>query len=382
MIQEFLQTYFNQTEIYLLYVLAFLFLYEVYHYGRFMSGCLRAKKIEPKEQPGVSVIVCAKNEEVNLRDYLQVICTQDYPQYEIIVVNDGSVDGTNDVLNIYKLNNDNVKLTFVPQDTHLTSTKKLGIMLGVKAAQYDYILLTDADCRPANNQWIKEMMSHFEPKIDLVLGFSPVFEKSTTLNKLIEYDTLTVGMLYLGLAKSGKAYMGVGRNMAYRKSKFYEVGGFRNLTHNRAGDDDLIVQKIANDNNVAICFGKDSTVWTPAKTTWKTWVKQKRRHLSVAPQYTTSSKIRLTVEPIFRGLFYATVIAMIVLGGFEAQMVAVGAFILRWGLQKILINGTAKRVNIRPFSGLMVLFADIFLPLMTFFLLNTNSNYKRQYTKW
>ncbi|MBQ2440732.1 MAG: hypothetical protein II502_00895, partial [Paludibacteraceae bacterium] len=110
--------------------------------------------------------------------------------------------------------------------------------------------------------------------------------------------------------------------------------------------------------------------------------KQKRRHLSVAPQYTTNSKIRITIEPIFRGLFYATVITIIIKGGLEAQMVAVGAFLLRWFIQTILINRTAKSINARSFSGFMILFADIFLPLMTFFLLNTNSNYKRQYTKW
>ena len=149
-------------------IFAATFLYQVYFYLRYiLAAVLRTKprKVDaadsPVQQPGVSVIVCARNEERNLRDYLQALLTQDYPEFEVIVVNDGSIDDTRTYLEYWQKRYRNLKLTFVPAGAKVGSTKKLAITLGAKAAQYDYLLLTDADCRPESTHWISEMMKGF-----------------------------------------------------------------------------------------------------------------------------------------------------------------------------------------------------------------------------
>ena len=201
------------TEQVVLGIFAAAWLYQLYFYLRYILAAVRRTKpkvCEVGNQPGVSIIVCAKNEQNNLRDYLQALFTQDYPEFEVIVVNDGSVDDSRTFLEYWQKRYRNLRLTFVPIGAQVTSTKKLAITLGAKAAQYDYLLLTDADCRPESPHWISEMMSGFGTEnIDIVLGFGAYFTKPTLLNRMIQFDTLFNGLQYLGLAASGHPYMGV-----------------------------------------------------------------------------------------------------------------------------------------------------------------------------
>ena len=144
---------------------------------------------------------------------------------------------------------------FVPREARVMSTKKLALTIGVKAAHYDYLLMTDADCRPESRNWIREMMSGFicgGEQIEVVLGYGAYFEKNTLLSSLINYDTLFIGLQYLGMAAAGYPYMGVGRNLAYKKDTFFKNHGFRGLLNERSGDDDLFVNKVTTRYNTAI----------------------------------------------------------------------------------------------------------------------------------
>ena len=214
-----------------------LFVLQIYWYARYM--CAPARKLRKSQsndersttndqQPGVSVILCAHNEGDNLEHYLQALLTQDYPTYEVIVVNDGSEDNTQDVIDRYMVADVRLHTTFVPRDARVRSTKKLALTLAAKSAQYDYLLLTDADCRPESRHWIAEMMAGFaQHSTDIVLGFGAYFYQEGHINRLVRYDTLFNGLHYLGAALCGHPYMGVGRNLAYRKHLFFESGGFR-----------------------------------------------------------------------------------------------------------------------------------------------------------
>lgn len=383
---EFLNTHFSLLEQILVGGIILCFIYELYHYLRYIRAPKRARKKSipsTTDLPPVSVIVCAKNEENNLHDYLHSLLTQDYPIYEVIVINDGSCDNTDMVLKCYQQFNDKrLKLSFVPQSAQMTSTKKLAITLGVKASQYDYLLLTDADCRPRTNHWIQAMMQAFTPKTDIVLGYSPMFHREGGLNRLIEYDTLYNGLLYLGKGQCGKAYMGVGRNLAYRKSAFIEGEGFKMIMRNKSGDDDLLVQHLARRKNVRIAVSEDALVWTPAKRTWREWVQQKRRHLSVAPRYNVLSKWRVGIEPIIRFLFYS----LIILGcTITSNLYVIGTvlllFLIRWLVQWRIITSSSKLLRGRRFGLFTVLYYDILLPILSSILLMTNGRYKRA-TTW
>lgn len=369
----------------LLGALAFLFLVQIYFYARYIAAPARKLRKDKKspstnnQSPiaeGVSVILCAHNEQYNLSQYLQALLTQDYPEYEVIVVDDGSEDDTRLVVERYMTHDPRLHMTFVPCGARVHSTKKLALTLAAKAAKYDYLLLTDADCCPESNHWISEMMKGFTPSKDIVLGFGAYFYEKGHLNRLIRFDTLFNGLHYLGAALCGHPYMGVGRNLAYRKDFFFESGGFTHLMTNRAGDDDLFVNHVATRENTAVVVSKESLTWSPAKRTLKEWLQQKRRHLSVSPSYRLATQFRLTLEPLSRGLFYALVIGILIyqlpITNYQFPiplLAAVALFLVRWILQTAIINVSAKRMGLHRFSMFTVLWFDIVLPLVNLWML-------------
>lgn len=391
------------------------FIAQIYWYSRYLAAPARKLRRSAKtnEQmvndqmvnvPGVSVILCAHNESENLSNYLQTLLTQDYPEYEVIVVDDGSEDETRATIERYMIRDPRLHMTFVPFGARVGSTKKLALTLAAKAAKYDYLLLTDADCVPESNQWIREMMKGFGEGKDIVLGFSPYFAEEGHVNRLIRFDTLFNGLHYLGAALCGHPYMGVGRNLAYRKAMFFESGGFTHLMNNKAGDDDLFVNHVATKTNTAVVLTRESYTWTPSKKTMAEWLQQKRRHVSVSPAYRGETKFRLALEPISRGLFYGLVIAIIALqvmafatrwnaGECAFQwtdvvpilmlylplLIALGLFVIRWIVQTAILNVSARRMGLRKFNMFSILWFDIVLPLVNLWMLAVP---KRNNKKW
>ena len=342
--------------------------------------CTKAEVPSTKEGcPGVSVLVCAHNEAYNLSAYLYALLSQDYPTYEVIVVDDGSEDKTREVIESYMVQDKRLRTTFVPKEARVRSTKKLALTLAAKAAQYDYLLLTDADCTPESTHWISEMMRGFMPSTkEIVLGFGAYFYEKGFVNRLVRYDTLFNGLHYLSAAAHGHPYMGVGRNLAYKKELFFKTGGFKKMMTNRAGDDDLFVNHVATRKNTAVVSSRASITWSPSKTTMRDWWQQKRRHLSVSHDYRLGTKIRLALEPMSRGLFYLLVLTLSV--AFACQpligtplsilaAMALGLFLLRWIVQTIIINLSAKRMGLHGFNMFTILGMDIFLPLVSLYML-------------
>lgn len=389
----------------LLGALGLLFLVQLYWYARYMAAPARKMRKDAKlptadddssksKTPGVSVILCAHNEAFNLSHFLKVLLTQDYPEYEVIVVDDGSEDATREVVESFMTRDERLHMTFVPYGARVGSTKKLGLTLAAKAAKYDFLLLTDADCCPESNHWISEMMAGFGDgqsdkvlgKKDLVLGFAPYFCEPGHINRLVQYDTLFNGLHYLGAALCGHPYMGVGRNLAYRKALFFESGGFTHMMTTRAGDDDLFVNHVATRANTAVVLSRDSYTWSLAKKNLRDWLQQKRRHISVSPDYTSASKVRLALEPITRGLFYALVIGIIVyqlpITDYQIPiplLATVGLFLVRWILQTAILNVSARRMGLHRFKMISVLWFDIVLPLISLWMLVVP---QRKNNKW
>ena len=380
----------NTVEWVLLSLLGLLFCVQVYWYARYLAApARRLRKNNKNDQtanaqmvndlPPVSVILSAHNEAFNLSHYLKALLTQDYPEYEVIVVDDGSEDATRDVVESFMAQDERLRMTFVPYGARVGSTKKLALTLAAKAAQYDYLLLTDADCCPESSHWIREMMKGFgEESKDIVLGFGAYFAEPGHVNRLIQFDTLFNGLHYLGAALCGHPYMGVGRNLAYRKSLFFESGGFTHLMTNKAGDDDLFVNHVATRENTAVVLSPDSFTWSVPKRSLHSWLQQKRRHLSVSPSYREQTKLRLAFEPVTRGLFYAAVVASIVYAlcypiGIERQAVMVGCalvlFLARWICQTAIINSSARRMGVTRFNMFSVLWFDIVLPIVSAWML-------------
>ena len=367
--------YFSMAELIVLGLLTITFLYQLFFYLRYLSGVLwLKKKIKSNsipflnEQPPVSVIICAKDEADNLRKFLPFVLAQEYPDFEVIVINDGSTDETDILLRDLCKEHPQLKTTFVPTGANNLSTKKLGLTLGIKAAKNELLLFTDADCMPEDKVWIARMARNFTNETDFVLGYGAYFKKDGFVNQLITYDTLFIALQYMGMAIAQKPYMGVGRNMAYRKQIFFNQKGFASSLHLTSGDDDLMVNKAATSKNTRVEISPDSVTWSEPNTTYKAWFVQKERHLSVSSYYKGSSKFLLSLEPITRGLFYASIIATVLVGNFISIITASVLFLLRYLTQLLVFNSSSKHFGGQKYIFTLPVF-DIFLPLVSLYIL-------------
>ncbi len=366
---------FSLIELIVFGILLTTFFYQLYFYTRYLNGVLRLRrKIKDgkvpfqAEQPPVSVIICSKDESENLRNFLPLVLEQDYPEFEVIVINDGSTDDTDELLRDLREKYPHLRTTFVPVGANNASTKKLGITLGIKASKHDYLLLTDADCVPEDKTWIARMMRNFTRETDFVLGYGAYFQKKGFLNHLITYDTLFIALQYLGMATARKPYMGVGRNLAYRKETFFAQKGFASTLHLSSGDDDLLVNKASNPWNTRIEIAADSITWSEPNKTFRGWFYQKERHLSVSPHYKVSSKFRLFLEPTSRGIFYLTLILALVFGNMITQIATGVIFLTRYLVQAIIINQSSKHFGGRRYISSLALF-DVLLPLINLYII-------------
>lgn len=288
---------------------------------------------------GISVVVCAKNECENLRKLIPVLLSQDYPEFEVILVDDKSSDDTYDFGIELGQKEERFKLIRINSRPDHINNKKYAITLGVKAAKFEQILLTDADCLPASENWIKEMNLGFKnDRKQIVLGYSQYDKVPGLLNYFIRYETILTAINYLGLGLIGYPYMAVGRNLAYRKSLFLEKNGFGKFQGILGGDDDLFTNQHAKRKNTSIVLSKDATVYSTPKTRLGEYLQQKTRHLSVGKHYRRADKLLLGFLMVTRMLFW---------GGFIAAIMSVN--------QTILISGCFLLVMVSLLTSVLAL---------------------------
>ena len=279
--------------------------YILFFYLRFV---LYRDKGEDTEEPPVSVIITARDEAHNLERFLESVLTQDYPHYEVIVVDHASTDETKFLLKRISEKYNHLYVTSIPYSSESNHSKKLALIIGIKAAKNDVMLFTDADCEPASKEWIRKMVRHFDPDTHIVLGYGAYKPRKGLLDKWIRLDTAFIAMQYFGFALSGLPYMGVGRNMAWRKSFFNSTDGFDKHIYEPSGSDDLFVNHNANKRNTKIEISPESFTYSLQPEKWKYWFVQKDRHMGAAKFYKFKYKVLLTLEPLTRILFFATAI--------------------------------------------------------------------------
>lgn len=299
-------------------IVAIQLVYYLFIFGKFAFA--KAQKLTPK-RISISVIVCAKNESENVIRFIPLLAEQNYPDYEIILIDDASSDNTLEIFEEFEKQYSNVRLVKVQNNEAFWGNKKYALTLGIKASQKDYLLFTDADCYPTSKDWITAMSSQFTMHKTIVLGYG-AYEKvvNSFLNKIIRFETLLTAVQYFSWAKMGHPYMGIGRNLAYKKEEFYNVKGFINHMKIRSGDDDLFINQIAKSKNTTICYSPESFTYSQPKTTFKAWFTQKRRHVSTARYYKSFDKIQLAIFYVSQLLF---LILAAVLLAFQYQWIIV-----------------------------------------------------------
>lgn len=319
---------FHFSEIVIIIGIIWLFfsLIQLFYYLFFYLRFNKKTKLNPNFTPPVSVVICARNEEENLKRFLPSVLTQNYPNYEVIVVNDASEDDSHWVLEDFSKIYPHLKISTIKKDEKFNHGKKLALTIGIKAASNEYLLFTDADCECVSSNWIRQMMSTYSEKTDIVLGYGGYFKTKGFLNKFIRFDTLFIAMQYMGFAKAHIPYMGVGRNLSYKKSLFFKNKGFANHAMLFSGDDDLFVNEHATSQNVAV--NTLAHTRSSAKTDYFSWIIQKKRHQSTFKLYKNKHKILLSLEPLSRWLFYLLIPVLLILD-IRTLPIIVSIFILR-----------------------------------------------------
>jgi glycosyltransferase involved in cell wall biosynthesis len=332
-----------------------------------------------KTYPPVSIIISARNEAENLKNFLPSVLEQDYPDYEVVVVNDCSEDDSYDILGKYLIQYPHLKISNVNKDPKFTHNKKFAQFIGIKAAKNEILLFTDADCQPESDKWLEGMTSHFEDKITFVLGYGGYLKEKGLLNKYIRYDTLTIAMQYLGMAIRGIPYMGVGRNLAYRRSVFFTNKGFGEHNHIISGDDDLLVNTLASGDNTITEFSYATHTRSVPSSGLKEWITQKKRHLTTAPYYKLRDKILLIAEPFTRILFYITLIILLSFAYLWTYVIAIFAIrLIAQIITYFLVQEKLNEPGILPYS----LFFDIFSPLINCIVYLSNTRIRSGKNKW
>jgi cellulose synthase/poly-beta-1,6-N-acetylglucosamine synthase-like glycosyltransferase len=300
--------------------------------------------------PPVSIVMVARNEYYNLSKNLPLILNQDYPDFEVVVVNHVSDDETNDLLNDLKIHYHKLKVVNITQDLNFFKGKKFPLSLGIKSATNDILLLTDADCTPNSDKWIRSMVKNYSPDVQVVLGYGPYVKKKGFINFLVRYDTFIVAMQYLSYALAGCPYMGVGRNLSYSKTLFFSSGGFASHYKISSGDDDLLIGKIAHKQNTRIEVSHDSFMYSEPKATFGEWIKQKQRHLTTGRFYKLKFKFLLGIFSITQLLFYVGFVLLLIYS--MAYYLIASIFIFRFISQLIVQK---KVMNILQEKQLLII---------------------------
>lgn len=283
-------------------------------------------------QHSVSVIICAHNEAENLQQNLPYILNQDYPDFEVIVVNDNSSDKTLEVLLDFKKKYPKLRSINAKSKKPHQIGKKFALSQGIEAAQHDLLLLTDADCRPNSPEWLSLMQCRIDDSISIGLGYGPYisYEEDGFLNRFIRFETVYTAIQYLSFARWGKPYMGVGRNLMYKKALYRKVNGFKSHEHIASGDDDLFINAIAHLKNTSIILDERTFVYSEPKRTWYSLFRQKSRHLTTATSYRLSHQVLLGLLSASHFGHYAAGFLLVLLGA-SVEGVAV-LYALRMGI--------------------------------------------------
>ncbi len=367
-LEIFFYTFMGVTIIQVLYYLIF--------FTRIFS---KTQKNNIEEKKPVSIIITAKNEAENLQQFLSTVLEQKYDDFEVIVVNDASDDNSTQILKEFKQKYKNLYVTTINKDNNFSHGKKLALTIGIKAAKNEWLLFTDADCIIDSNLWIEKMQNNFTKNTDIVLGYGGYIKGIGLLNLLIRYDTVFIAIQYFCFAKAGHPYMGVGRNMAYRKSLFFKNKGFASHLKLLSGSDDLFVNENANKKNIKVEISPESFTHSVAKKSFNDWYLQKKRHFSTGKYYKFKHKLLLGLEVISRQLFYLLFIFLAIF--WKEPIFILTLFIIRTLIFSIIIIKASKIFDERKLIFISIFF-DFMQPFVNITIHLLHKLSKNKNDKW
>ena len=316
---------FSPTDTLFTIILGVIWIITAIYFFFYYSTVKRSSKSETSTPfPPASIIICARDAAMHLEKHLEDWLNQDYPEFEVVVVDDCSADETAYLIVTEAKNHPRLKYVLMDPAVIKNGGKKLALTLGIKKAQYEHLVLTDADCIPRGDQWLKHMMSGFTSGKSIVLGVAPLTAKGI-LGSLVHYENVFTALNYLGMAQRQQPYMGVGRSLAYTKSIYNSVGGFSSHHHIPAGDDDLFVQSVATKSNTSVVIEPEAYIDSKGPKNFQSYWRQRMRHLWVGKLYKSSVSLKLSLMPILNLLFW---IGLLLFYGFSSSVLYPTALLL------------------------------------------------------
>ena len=344
--------------------------YLLYYYNRIPQKQKKQVSRESQNLTPLSVIICVENQVDELRENINAIMTQDYPNFEVVIVDMASIDGTKEYLEYLEKQHSNLYFSYIPESARFISKRKLAQTIGVKASKNEWLVFTDINCKPASNKWRQTMMENITEKTEFVLGYSHYQKGESSFNRFISYDNQLLHMRFMGLALRGKPYIGVGRNLAYKKELFYkDRRAFYNQLNLQRGEDYLFVNQYANAENTTVVVNPEAIIEVKPLERPKSWRELKRFHLLSTARLSGGSKYIVGLETTTRLLFYLLSIALFIFSlvnlAWIVSAVTLLLFLIRWVVQFIITNKVAKAMNEGRRYFFSLLFLDIIIPLKT-----------------
>ena len=304
----------------------------------------------------VSVVVCARDAYERLTELLPSLLSQDYPDFEVVVVNDCSDDETGTYLEDLARNNPRVKPVQLRQHLNFFNGKKFPLSMGIKSASNDLLVLTDADCKPTSDKWLRSVVGCYGEGTEVVVGYARTVQAKGLLNLLVRFDAVQQALQYLSAALAGKPYAGVGKNLSYRQKLFFRQKGFIEHYTMEAGDDDLFVSRAANRKNIGVHLDADNTVECDTPSSFGIWARRQCQRYSTLKCYRSGVRALAAMHYWSQFLFYASFIALLCLA--PAFTLAVDLpyvvyyfptlavlFLLRYITQLIIYRGASHRLG-------------------------------------
>jgi glycosyltransferase involved in cell wall biosynthesis len=323
-------------------VIALQLFYYLYFFLR-LAIYKKPEKTTHMEHP-ISVVICARDEAANLANNLPGVLVQQYnTTHEVVLVNDNSEDETKYLLEEFKKSFKNLNPVLLSQEAKMINGKKFPLSIGIKSAKNETLLLTDADCMPASEHWMRLMQDGYDEGIEIVLGYGAYKKKPGLINKLIRFETFQTALQYFSYALAGMPYMGVGRNLSYKKDVFIRNKGFSSINQMPSGDDDLFINQVANKHNTAIVIDKDAHTLSEPKTSLHDWMNQKYRHYTTSKYYKLSHATLLAFYAISQFLVYPILITAIVFT--KEYILLASLWSIRMLIQGTILRSTMKKLN-------------------------------------
>jgi cellulose synthase/poly-beta-1,6-N-acetylglucosamine synthase-like glycosyltransferase len=388
MVEQILHYFmFNELEIAGIVFFFLLFLIQIFFYfNYYRKACSVVRKraknnhkpVCPK--PKVSVIVASENAANELAENLPAILTQDYPDYEVIVVNNGSTDESETLLLSLQLKYPHLYITYLPYSNDITfGRRKLALTIGIKAAKGEVLLFTEPYSKPVSDQWISSMMEEFSDEKDIVLGYSYYGRTKTFFNRIARFDNHLFSMQYISMALKSKPFTGIYRNLAFRKRLFFENKGFAAFLNLENGED-VFINQIITDSNTSVALSSDSFVES-SNDRFSLWKQVKKSYSIAKKHFKDKTPVNLFgLEVATRYMFYLVLIALIVYSVIFFHWALLGItvlfFVLRLVVQLIIIHKAAKYFHSGQFHFSLILM-DILQPFYNF---RFRTNHKNRVT--